>query len=86
MIWTTANRTSVKVRQAAVVNDEDNFGKVFDDVFQEKLGDHFDTIAGLGRRYFDPADRGFKSNLDRSARRAAWRMIRREEGVDDSAA
>ncbi|WP_200263026.1 DEAD/DEAH box helicase family protein [Streptomyces sp. HSG2] len=71
-----------KVRAAAVVNDEDNFGKVFDRVFEDKMADHVDSVAGLGRQYFG-ADRGFKSSLDRSARRAAWRMIRREENVDD---
>ncbi|MFF9073251.1 type I restriction endonuclease subunit R [Streptomyces sp. NPDC014646] len=71
-----------KVRLAAVANDEDNFGKVFDKVFADKMADHIDTIAGLGRQYFGP-DKGFKSSLDRSARRAAWRMIRREEGVDE---
>ncbi|ORT57356.1 hypothetical protein BKD26_24145 [Streptomyces sp. CB03238] len=43
---------------------------------------HIDTIAGMGRQYFG-ADRSFESNLDRSARRAAWRMIRREAGMDD---
>ncbi|MDK0523297.1 type I restriction endonuclease [Streptomyces sp. ML-6] len=71
-----------KVRLAAVANDEDNFGKVFDKVFADKMADHIDTIAGMGRQYFGP-DKGFKSSLDRSARRAAWRMIRREEGVDE---
>ncbi|MCX5295832.1 type I restriction endonuclease [Streptomyces sp. NBC_00193] len=71
-----------KVRAAAVVNDEDNFGKVFDKAFADNIADHLDTMAGLGRQYFGP-DRNFKSNLDRSARRAAWRMIRREEGVDE---
>ncbi|WP_330460754.1 type I restriction endonuclease [Streptomyces sp. NBC_00820] len=71
-----------KVRAAAVVNDEDNFGLVFDNVFADKMADHIDTIAGLGRQYFGP-DKGFKSSLDRSARKAAWRMIRREEGLDD---
>ncbi|MFF9512454.1 type I restriction endonuclease subunit R [Streptomyces sp. NPDC014724] len=71
-----------KVRAAAVVNDEDNFGKVFDKVFADKMADHIDTIAGMGRQYFGP-DKGFKSSLDRSARRAAWRMIRREEGVEE---
>nr|WP_311137433.1 hypothetical protein [Streptomyces sp. I6] len=48
------------------------------------MADHVDSIAGLGRQYFG-TDRNFKSSLDRSARRAAWRMIRREEGVDDAA-
>ncbi|MFE1882333.1 type I restriction endonuclease subunit R [Streptomyces diastatochromogenes] len=72
-----------KVRKAAVANnDVDNFGLVFDDVFADKMADHIDTIAGLGRQYFGP-DKGFKSSLDRSARKAAWRMIRREEGVDE---
>jgi type I restriction enzyme R subunit len=32
--------------------------------------DHVSTIDTLGKRYFRP-DRDFKSNLDRSARRAA---------------
>ncbi|WP_327373586.1 DEAD/DEAH box helicase family protein [Streptomyces sp. NBC_01216] len=77
-------KADAKVRAAAVVNDEDNFGKVFDKVFADKMADHVDSIAGLGRQYFG-ADRNFKSSLDRSARRAAWRMIRREEGVDDAA-
>ncbi|MCX5400824.1 type I restriction endonuclease subunit R [Streptomyces sp. NBC_00102] len=72
-----------KVRLAAVANDDvENFGKVFDKVFADKMADHIDTIAGMGRQYFGP-DKGFKSSLDRSARRAAWRMIRREEGVDE---
>ncbi|WP_338702289.1 type I restriction endonuclease [Streptomyces sp. Q6] len=71
-----------KVRAAAVVNDEDNFGKVFDKVFEEKMGDHIETITGMGRRYFAP-DRSFKSNLDRSARRAAWKMIRQEADMDE---
>ncbi|MEV5140879.1 type I restriction endonuclease [Streptomyces syringium] len=75
-------RADAKVKAAALVNDEDNFGKVFDKVFADKMADHIDTIAGMGRQYFG-ADRSFKSNLDRSARRAAWRMIRREAGVDD---
>jgi type I restriction enzyme, R subunit len=71
-----------KVKAAAVVNDEANFGLVFDNVFADKMADHIDTIAGLGRQYFGP-DKGFKSSLDRSARKAAWRMIRREAGLDD---
>ncbi|MFE6226354.1 type I restriction endonuclease subunit R [Streptomyces sp. NPDC057854] len=74
-----------KVRKAAVANDDvDNFGKVFDKVFADKMADHIDSIADLGRQYFG-SDRNFKSSLDRSARRAAWRMIRREEGVEDAA-
>ncbi|MEU9360756.1 DEAD/DEAH box helicase family protein [Streptomyces sp. NPDC048301] len=71
-----------KVRAAAVVNDEDNFGKVWDRTFADNMADHIETTAGIGRRYFGP-DKSFRSNLDRSARRAAWRMIRREENVDE---
>ncbi|MET8407404.1 hypothetical protein ABZV34_04720 [Streptomyces sp. NPDC005195] len=52
------------------------------DDLREEAADHIDTIAGMGRQYFGP-DKGFKSSLDRSARKAAWRMIRREEGLDD---
>jgi type I restriction enzyme R subunit len=71
-----------KVRNAAVVNDDvENFGVVFDKAFNDAMMDHVSTIDGLAKRYFGP-DRDFKSNLDRSARRAAWRMIRAEEGID----
>ena len=75
-----------KVRQAAVANDEENFGHVFGPVFEEKMMDHFETAADLGRRYFGP-EPDFRSSLNRSARSAAWRLIRRQEGVvDDKAA
>ncbi|MFJ8885936.1 hypothetical protein ACIRJR_21345 [Streptomyces sp. NPDC102402] len=58
-----------------------NFGKVFDRTFADKA-DHIETTAGTGRQHFGP-DKSFRSSLDRSARRAAWRMIRREENVDE---
>ncbi|WP_327029285.1 type I restriction endonuclease [Micromonospora sp. NBC_01740] len=74
-----------KVRLAAVANDEENFGHVFDPVFEDKMMDHFDTTADLGRKYFDP-QQNFRSSLNRSARSAAWQMIRRQEGVVDDAA
>ncbi|MFI2662588.1 type I restriction endonuclease subunit R [Micromonospora carbonacea] len=73
-----------KVRLAAVVNDEENFGHVFDPVFEDKMMDHFDTTAELGRKYFDQ-QQNFRSSLNRSARSAAWRMIREQEGVTDAA-
>ncbi|WP_435176073.1 type I restriction endonuclease subunit R [Actinacidiphila sp. bgisy145] len=73
-----------KVRAAAVVNGEENFGLVFDPVFADKMADHFESVADMGRQYFGP-DKGFKSSLNRSARKAAWRMIRREAGLDDAA-
>jgi type I restriction enzyme R subunit len=75
-----------KVRQAAVANnDKENFGVVFDDVFEDKMADHIDTITGLGRQYFGQ-DKSFKSSLNRSARSAAWRLIRQQEGVIDDVA
>jgi len=77
-----ATKKDPKVRAAALVNDEENFGVVFDRKFEENMMDHVSTIDTLGKRYFG-TDRDFKSTLDRSARRAAWRMIRREEGLDD---
>ncbi|MET8307790.1 hypothetical protein [Micromonospora sp. NPDC005173] len=44
----------LKVRQAAVANDEENFGHVFEPVFEEKTLNHFENVADLGRRYFGP--------------------------------
>lgn len=84
--WLSSKRAKcrcTKVRLAAVANDDvETFGEVFDRVFADKMADHIDTIAGMGRQYFGP-DKAVKSSLDRSARRAAWRMIRREEIVDE---
>lgn len=71
-----------KVRLAAVANDEDGFDHVFVPVFEEKMMDHFDSIADLGRKYFGP-EQDYRNSLNRSARRAAWQMIRRQEGVVD---
>ncbi|GAB2785750.1 hypothetical protein GCM10027073_17740 [Streptomyces chlorus] len=59
-----------------------SFGIVFDKKFEESMMDHVSTIDTLRKRYFDAA-REFKFNPDRSAHRAAWRMIRSEEGLDD---
>lgn len=76
-----------QVQQAALVNDEAGFGKVFDDVFVDKMADHIDTIADIGRRYFAQGDKTFRDELNRSARSAAWRLIRRQAGlVDDDVA
>ncbi|WP_462023629.1 hypothetical protein, partial [Kitasatospora cinereorecta] len=43
-----------KVRASAVVNDETNFGKVFDRAFADNMADHIETTAGIGRQYFGP--------------------------------
>ena len=74
-----------RVQLAAVANDEENFGRVFDSVFEEKMMDHFDTVKELGNRYFSNSEPDFRSSLNRSARRAAWRLIRQQQGVDDAA-
>jgi type I restriction enzyme R subunit len=80
----TEAKADPKVR-AAAVNDEENFGLVFDAVFEDKMADHIDTIADMGRQYFSHDD-SFKQTLNRSARRAAYQMIRREENIEDDAA
>ncbi|KOV28642.1 type I restriction endonuclease [Streptomyces virginiae] len=73
-----------RVRQAAVANDsEEAFGHRFNEVFEDNMMDHVTVTADLGKRYFGSADPDFRSSLNRSARRAAWRMIRREEGVEE---
>jgi type I restriction enzyme R subunit len=59
-----------KVR-AAAVNDEEDFGLVFDAVFEDKMIEHIDTIADMGCQYFSHDD-SFKQTLNRSARRAAY--------------
>jgi type I restriction enzyme, R subunit len=74
-----------KVKQAAVANDEEGFGLVFIPEFEDKMAEHIDTIANLGTQYF-ASDKSFKHALNRSARSAAWRMIRSQEGVIDDVA
>jgi type I restriction enzyme R subunit len=74
-----------KVRLAAVANDEENFGNVFVPVFEEKMMDHVDTVAELGRQYFGPQKEA-KDELNRRARRVAWRMIREQAGLNDDVA
>ncbi|MFC5748810.1 type I restriction endonuclease subunit R [Actinomadura rugatobispora] len=69
-----------KVKQAAVANDLENFGVVFDKEFEEKMMDHVDTIATLGQKYFG-SDPEFKSSLNSRARRAAWQLLREQAGV-----
>ncbi|WP_262402765.1 type I restriction endonuclease subunit R [Actinomadura sp. CNU-125] len=74
-----------RVRLAAVATpDPDAFGPVFDEVFEDKMIDHIDSMAELGRKYFEPGG-DFRSRLNGTARRAAWNMIRREEGVEEVA-
>jgi type I restriction enzyme R subunit len=61
---------------------EDEFAGKFIEVFEEKMIEHFDTVADLGGRYFSKSDPSFKETLNRQLSRAAWRMIRRQQGLD----
>jgi type I restriction enzyme R subunit len=73
------------VRQAALANDsEEKFGHVFEPVFEAKMMDHVTLTAEIGRQYFG-AQPDYRSSLNRSARSAAWRMIRDAAGLDDVA-
>ncbi|MFC9475944.1 type I restriction endonuclease subunit R [Nocardia sp. NPDC056952] len=74
-----------RVQQAALGNkNSDDFGVVFDKVFEEKMVDHFDTLTDLGARYFAQQNTEFKNDLDRQARTAAFRLIRRRHGLPEA--
>ncbi|MEU6036047.1 DEAD/DEAH box helicase family protein [Actinomadura sp. NPDC047616] len=75
-----------RVKLAAVATpDPEAFAPVFDEVFKDKMAEHFDSQAELGRRYFDRNDDDFRSRLNSEMRRAAWNMIRRNAGLTKSA-
>ncbi|WP_306356282.1 MULTISPECIES: type I restriction endonuclease subunit R [unclassified Nocardia] len=72
-----------EVQLAAVANrSEDEFQGKFVEVFQDKMMEHLDTVADLGNKYFSRSEPAFKETLNRHASRAAWRMIRRQHGLD----
>jgi hypothetical protein len=70
------------VEDAALANNQEDFGVVFDKVFAEKIVKHFNTQTDLGVRYFNP-DQEFRKDLDRQARTAAYRLIRRRHGLPE---
>ncbi|WP_324194606.1 type I restriction endonuclease subunit R [Nocardia terpenica] len=73
-----------RVQQAALGNkNSEDFGVVFDKVFEQKMVDHFDTLNDLGARYFAQRDNEFKKDLDRQARTAAFRLIRHRHGLPE---
>ncbi len=74
------------VQLAAVGNEnpEDFQGK-FAEVFEKKMVDNFATQQDLGKRYFSRSDPAFKQTLNKQLGRAAWRMIRRQNGLDGAA-
>lgn len=71
-----------QVQDAAMANNQEDFGVVFDKVFAQKVGQHFDTQTDLGVRYF-ASDQEFRKDLDRQARSAAYRLIRRRHGLPE---
>lgn len=64
-----------KVRAAAFANDEENFGHVFDDVFQDRVYERVEDNTTFLLRFAD--DVLFKAELTKLARRRAYEMIRR---------
>ncbi|MQY20234.1 type I restriction endonuclease subunit R [Nocardia macrotermitis] len=70
------------VEDAALSNNKEDFGIVFDKVFKDKIVKHFNTQTDLGKRYFHP-DQQFRKDLDRQARTAAYRLIRRRHGLPE---
>lgn len=64
-----------KVQAAALVNDEENFGHVFDDVFEDKVIERVEDNTRFLQRFAD--DAAFKEGFTKLARRRAYEMIRR---------
>ena len=65
-----------KVRAAAMVNDEENFGHVFDEVFEDKLIERIEDDTKVLQKFTD--DTGFKAELTQLARRYAYEALRRD--------
>ncbi len=63
-----------KVRAAAFANDEENFGHVFDDVFQDRVYERIEDNTTFLQRFADDAP--FQAELTKLARRRAYEMIR----------
>lgn len=58
-----------------LANDEENFGHVFDDVFQDRVYERVEDNAKFLQKFADDAP--FKAELTKLARRRAYEMIRR---------
>ncbi|WP_116044455.1 type I restriction endonuclease subunit R [Amycolatopsis palatopharyngis] len=65
-----------QVRAAAFANDEENFGHVFDEVFEDKLYERIENDTKAVRKFADDAD--FNSELKSIARRYAYESLRRD--------
>ncbi|WP_137816381.1 hypothetical protein [Gandjariella thermophila] len=65
-----------KVKAAAFANNEEDFGHVFDEVFEGKLIDRIEDDTKVLQRYMD--DDTFRSELTKIARRHAYEALRRD--------
>ncbi|MFE1802364.1 type I restriction endonuclease subunit R [Streptomyces sp. NPDC059517] len=73
-----------KVRRSASQDDEDGFKHVIDPVLDAEMMKHIDSVRELGDHYFHD-DRDHRESIKRDLRRHAFRMLRRELGMDDAA-
>ncbi|GAA0987934.1 DEAD/DEAH box helicase family protein [Streptomyces asiaticus] len=73
-----------KVKRSAAIDDPDGFQHVFDPVLDDEMMKHFDSIRELGEQYFAP-NPDYRNSMKRDLRRHAYRMLRRELGMDDAA-
>src|SRR5690606_20301417 len=70
------------VQLAAVANsDEEAFAHVFNPVMEDAMLERAEANSKFTDRYF--GDDEFRSSLDNSMRRAAFRLLRRQHGVTD---
>jgi len=73
-----------KVQRSAAQDDEDGFKHVIDPVLDAEMMKHIDSVRELGDHYFHD-DRDHRESIKRDLRRHAFRMLRRELGMDDMA-
>ncbi|WP_030144302.1 type I restriction endonuclease subunit R [Glycomyces sp. NRRL B-16210] len=70
------------LQMAAAANDDvENFQEKFEEVFERNMINHFETAQDLSDRYFDSSDPRFRQEFHREGARAAWRILRRTNGV-----
>ncbi|MCT2590879.1 DEAD/DEAH box helicase family protein [Streptomyces sp. N2-109] len=78
-----AARADTAVQQAALANTEEAFGHVFDKRYENEVVDHASTSSSFVEKFYGHDD--LRSAITREARRAAYRLIRRDHGVADAA-
>ncbi|MEV6902365.1 DEAD/DEAH box helicase family protein [Amycolatopsis sp. NPDC051372] len=65
-----------KVKAAAFANNEEDFGHVFDNVFEDKLIERIENDTKVLQKFTD--DEVFKNDMTKIARRYAYEALRRE--------